>query len=101
MEEFHLTFSQKRFIKETIELLAIFYPEIENLIESKLVEIKKLDKNQYEKGKIFFSYIFSLRYPILSKKLQILRNYKIPWNLEFDEEDFPFKEEIREIINQL
>ncbi len=101
MEELHLTFSQKRFIKETIEILKIFYPEIENLIESKLTEIKKLDNNRYEKGKIFFTYIFSLRYPILSKKLPILKNYKIPFNLEFDEEEFPFKDEIRDIINQL
>ncbi|MEO0120732.1 MAG: hypothetical protein ABIK40_05665 [candidate division WOR-3 bacterium] len=101
MEELHLTFSQKRFIKETIEILSIFYPEIESLIKERLAEIKKLDKNRFQKGEIFFSFIFSLRYPVLSKKLAILKNYKIPWDLEFDEDEFPFKEEIKKIINQL
>ncbi|MEO0097021.1 MAG: hypothetical protein ABIK78_02870 [candidate division WOR-3 bacterium] len=97
----HLTFSQKRFIKETIEVLSIFYPEIESLIKEKLAAIKKLDKNRFRKGEIFFSFIFSLRYPILSRKLAILKNYKIPQDLEFDEDNFPFREEIKNIINQL
>lgn len=101
MEEIHLTFSQKKFIKETIEILSIFYPKVNNLIKEKLTEIKKLKKDKFQKGKIFFSYIFSLRYPILSKKLEILKNYKIPWDLEFDEDNFPFKQEIKKIINQL
>lgn len=101
MEEIHLTFSQKRFIKETIEILSIFYPEVKNLIKEKLKGIKKLNKDKFQKGEIFFSYIFSLRYPILNKKLEILKNYKIPWDLEFDEDNFPFKQEIKNIINQL
>lgn len=101
MEEIHLTFSQKRFVKETIEILSIFCPEVDNLVKEKLAEIKELNKDKFQKGEIFFSYIFSLRYPILSKKLEILKNYKIPWDLEFDEDNSPFKEEIKDIINQL
>lgn len=100
-EKIHLTFSQKRFIKETIEILSIFSSNIHILIKEKLAEIKKLNKDKFYKGALFFSYIFSLRYPVLSKKLGILKNYKIPPNLEFDEDGFPFKDEIKKIINQL
>lgn len=100
MEDIYLTFSQKRFIEETIETLSIFSPEVKNLIAEKLSEIRKLPKDKFYKGKIFFSFIFSLRYPILSKKLEILKNYKIPWHLEFDEDDLGLNVEIKRIINQ-
>ncbi|MCS7249637.1 MAG: hypothetical protein N2323_07155 [candidate division WOR-3 bacterium] len=97
----YLTFSQRKFIKETIEILSIFCPEVKTLIKEKIKEIKKLDKNKFQKGEIFFSYIFSLRYPVLNKKLAALKNYKVPWNLEFDEDNYSFKDEIKNIINQL
>lgn len=100
-EEIYLTFSERKFIKETIEILSIFEPGIDNLIKEKLAEIKKLNKDKFRRGKIFFSFIFSLRYPILSKKLEALRSYKVPWNLEFDEGDFFLEEEAKKIINQL
>lgn len=91
----HLTFSEKKFIQESIEILEIFKPDITDEIERFLMEIKKMDKDKFTKGKIFFDYIFSLRYPVLSVKIQELKKLKgkikekgikldIPENMEIE-----------------
>uniref|UniRef100_A0A7V3ZUY8 Uncharacterized protein n=1 Tax=candidate division WOR-3 bacterium TaxID=2052148 RepID=A0A7V3ZUY8_UNCW3 len=100
-EDFYLTFSQKLFIKETIIILSLFDNDVENLIKKKILEIKELPKDRIYKGKEFFTYILNLRYPILSKKWGLLKKYQLPKNLEFDEEEYPFKDEIRAIINTI
>jgi|YelNatPaOPRAMG01_1025707.scaffolds.fasta_scaffold08634_5 hypothetical protein len=100
-EDFHLTFSEKVFVKETILLLSLFSDEVEDLIKKKILAVRNLDKDRVYKGREFFAYILNLRYPVLSRKWKLLKKYRLPQDLEFDEEEYPFKEELRAIINKI
>jgi len=101
----HLTFSQKEFVKETIKILNIFCPKIEELILKKFNKIVSSSNDKNITTKLFLDFIYSLRYPISWKKIKELKKMdkSAPLDLEFDEEVF-FKtdlQKIKSIINEI
>ncbi len=108
-QQLHLTLSQKNFIKETYEILSIFYPDIVKIIKQKFHEIKTKQKNKYLAGEEFFEFIQNLRYPISFqkikkiKKIPELKKYINIITLELDEDKFPeeLRNNLKEILNQL
>jgi len=104
-DKIHLTFSEKKFVKETTKILKIFFNKTEEVIYKKFKKIIANSNDKIKNKTEFLDFIYSLRYPISWQKIKELKkiNNKIPFNLEFDEQKF-FKhniEEIKKIINKI
>lgn len=98
----HLTYSQKKFIEESYKILQIFNENIDEIFKQKLKQSIYFSKNKVQSGEFFFKEVLKIRYPITSKKIEILRKKGIKLNnLEFDEKKLNIKFSLKEILNSI
>jgi hypothetical protein len=74
---FHLTLSEKRFVEESLKILSIRNPEIETELENFITTIIKEPKDKISRGQQIINFLFKNRFPVISKKLQLLNKLKV------------------------
>lgn len=74
---FHLTLSEKRFVEESLKILSIRNPDIETELENFITTITKEPKDKISRGQQIINFLFKNRFPVISKKLQLLNKLKI------------------------
>lgn len=98
----HLTFSQKKFVEESYKILKIFNKNIEKIFAQKLKQSTSFSQNRTQAGEFLFKEIYKIRYPITSKKLEILKKKGIKIsNLEFDEKKLKINSSVKKILNSI
>lgn len=104
-KKIHLTFTEKNFVKESLDILSIFEPKIDEIFYQKFIEAINVSKNEFDAGKKFLEYIYFLRYPISYPKIKNLKKYKVGLTTDFDETKLNLSEQetknIQTLLNKI
>ena len=73
---FHLTLNEKRFVEETLSVLTIRNFNIEKELDD-FIETIEEPKDKVSCGKQVVNFLFKKRYPVITKKLQLLNKLKL------------------------